>query len=82
MPPRPPKPCNSPPGARCAGAGDLPIANYDELSVPDAAEAVRGLESPEQLQAVLRYEEDHKNRSGVLTVTRSRHAEVARAAVS
>ncbi len=43
---------------------------------------MRGPDSPEQLQAVQRYEEGHKNRSGVLTATRSRHAEVARSAVS
>jgi len=61
---------------------ELPIANFDELSVPDAVEAVRGLESPEDLTAVQRYEEKHKNRSGVLTVIRSRHAEVAEMAVS
>ncbi|TCK26728.1 ferritin-like domain-containing protein [Pseudonocardia endophytica] len=63
-------------------ASELPIRDFDSLSVSDAASAVRGLESPEDLQAVLRYEEEHKNRSGVLTVARSRHAEAARSTVS
>lgn len=63
-------------------AAELPIDGFDSLSVPDAAEAVRGLDAPEDVQAVLRYEEQHKNRTGVVTVARSRHAEVARETVS
>lgn len=63
-------------------AGELPVDGYDALSVPDAAEAVRGLETPEDVQAVLRYEEQHKNRAGVVSVARNRHAEVARETVS
>ncbi|MFP5072159.1 ferritin-like domain-containing protein [Pseudonocardia nantongensis] len=63
-------------------SAELPVTDYDALSVPDAAEAVRGLDAPEDVQAVLRYEELHKNRSGVVTVARTRHAEVARETVS
>lgn len=63
-------------------AAELPVADYDALSVPAAAEAVRGLEAPEDVQAVLRYEEAHRNRTGVVTVARHRHAEVARETVS
>lgn len=64
------------------GAGELPVDGYDDLSVPDAARAVRELDTPEDVQAVLRYEEQHKNRAGVLTAARTRHAEVARETVA
>lgn len=69
-------------GRGALAPGELPIRDFDTLSVSDAAAAVRRLESAEDLQAVLRHEEEHKKRSGVLTVARARHAEVARASVS
>ncbi|MDQ4118284.1 MAG: ferritin-like domain-containing protein [Actinomycetota bacterium] len=61
---------------------ELPIREFDRLSVSDAVAAVRTLETAEDLQAVLRYEDKHNNRAGVLTVARSRHADVARTTVS
>ncbi|WP_145981285.1 hypothetical protein [Pseudonocardia sp. HH130629-09] len=62
--------------------GELPVGGHDDLSVPDAARAVRELDAPEDGQAVLRYEERRKNRAGVLTAARTRHAEVARETVA
>ncbi|MEV1295614.1 ferritin-like domain-containing protein [Pseudonocardia sp. NPDC049635] len=63
-------------------AAELPVPDYDALPVGEAADAIRRLDSLEAVQAVLRYEEQHKNRTGVVTVARTRHAEVAREAVS
>lgn len=63
-------------------AGELPVSGYDALSSKDAVTAVRALESVEDVQAVARYEERHKNRSGVVTAARNRHAEMAKATVA
>ncbi len=61
---------------------ELPIRDYDTLSVQAAASAVRELGSVEEVQAVVRYEERHKNRSGVVTAARDRHAEMAKATLA
>lgn len=43
------------------GSGDLPISNYDDLSVNEASQKLGGL-SEEQLQKVRAYEKQNKNR--------------------
>jgi hypothetical protein len=62
-------------------ADELPVRRYDELSVQDAVAAVKKLDSPDDLQAVLRYEEQHKNRSGVVSAAQTRIAALAKDAV-
>jgi hypothetical protein len=62
-------------------ADELPVRRYDELSVQDVVAAVKKLDSPDDLQAVRRYEEQHKNRSGVVSAAQTRFAALAKDAV-
>jgi hypothetical protein len=62
-------------------AAELPIKNYDDLSVADAVKAVKGLKTPKDLHVVIHYEEAHKNRSSVVSATQTRLAELAKEAV-
>lgn len=43
-------------------AAELPIADYDELNVSDAATAVKDLANPSDVRAIIAYEEASKNR--------------------
>jgi len=58
-------------------ASELPVRNYDGLSVHDATAAVRKLDEPADLRAVEAYEQRHKNRAGVLSALRERSATLA-----
>jgi hypothetical protein len=62
-------------------ADELPIKNYDDLSVADAIKAVKGLKTPKDLHVVINYEEAHKNRSSVVSATQTQLAELAKDAV-
>ena len=62
-------------------AAELPIKNYDDLSVADAVKAVKGLKTPKDLHVVIHYEEAHKNRSSVVSATQTQLAELAKEAV-
>src|SRR4051812_30907926 len=62
-------------------ADELPIKNYDDLSVADAVKAVKGLKAPKDLHVVIHYEEANKNRSSVVSATQTRLAELAKEAV-
>ncbi|WP_233517816.1 ferritin-like domain-containing protein [Geodermatophilus marinus] len=62
-------------------ADELPVKGYDSLSTQDAVKAVKGLTSPHELRVVIRYEETHKNRSGVISATQTRLADLAKEAV-
>lgn len=62
-------------------AGDLPIDGYDTLTATAAAREVRELDDAEDLQLVLRYEEAHKSRRGVVSAAERRLTELAEAAV-
>jgi hypothetical protein len=62
-------------------AAELPIKNYDDLSVADAVKAVKGLKTPKDLHVVIHYEEAHKDRSSVVSATQTRLAELAKEAV-
>jgi len=62
-------------------ADELPIKNYDDLSVADAVKAVKGLKTPKDLHVVIHYEEAHKNRSSVVSATQTQLAELAKEAV-
>lgn len=62
-------------------AAELPIKNYDELSVADAIKAVKGLKTPKDLHVVIHYEEANKNRSSVVSATQTQLADLAKEAV-
>jgi bacterioferritin (cytochrome b1) len=62
-------------------ADELPIKGYDSLSTQDAVKAVKALTRPHDLNVVIRYEETHKNRSGVVSATQTRLAALAKEAV-
>src|SRR4051794_2743213 len=62
-------------------ADELPIKNYDNLNLSDAAKAVKQLKEPRDIRVVLRYEETHKNRSNVVSAAQVALADVAKEAV-
>lgn len=57
---------------------ELPIAGYDGLGKNEAVDAIKKLETADALNAVLRYEEAHKNRQGVVSATQTRYAALAK----
>ncbi|HZG91665.1 MAG TPA: ferritin-like domain-containing protein [Pseudonocardia sp.] len=62
-------------------AAELPIEGYDELAATAASAKIRELTDPDEVAAVLAYEEKHKNRAGVVSTGRTRFATLAREAV-
>jgi hypothetical protein len=62
-------------------ADELPIKNYDQLSVGDAIKAIKGLKSPEDIRVVIHYEEAHKNRANVASAAQTQLAALAKEAV-
>jgi DNA-binding ferritin-like protein len=62
-------------------ADELPIKDYDSLSVPDAVKAIKGLKTPHDVNVVIRYEETHKNRSNVASAAQTQLAALAKEAV-
>jgi hypothetical protein len=62
-------------------ADELPIADYDALNVNDAVGAIKELTEPADLRAVIAYEEQHKNRQGVVSAAQTRVADIAREVV-
>ena len=61
---------------------ELPVRRYDQLSAQDAVTAIKKLDSPEDVHAVTRYEEEHKNRTTVVSAAQTRHAEIAKDAIT
>lgn len=61
-------------------AVEVPIKNYDELTAPEAITALRKLSDPEELNTVIRFEESHKKRSGVISAAQARQAALAKEA--
>ncbi|GAC1406253.1 MAG: hypothetical protein NVSMB60_26010 [Mycobacterium sp.] len=59
-------------------AGELPVADYDDLNVGDAVAAVKELDDAADIRAVVAYEESHKNRQGVVSAAQTRLADIAR----
>jgi len=59
-------------------ASELPIRNYDKLSIADAVAAVKKLGSPEDVRAVIGYEENTRNRKGVASAAQARLAGIAK----
>jgi hypothetical protein len=62
-------------------ADELPIKNYDSLSVADTVKAVKQLKTPHDINVVIRYEETHKNRSNVASAAQTQLAALAKEAV-
>ena len=62
-------------------ADELPIADYDELNVSDAVAAIKDLDESADLRVVIAYEEQHKNRSSVVSAAQVRVADIAREVV-
>ena len=62
-------------------ADELPIKNYDDLTVADAVKAIKALKTPKDLHVVIHYEEAHKNRSNVASAAQTRLADLAKEAV-
>lgn len=56
---------------------ELPISGYDELAVNDAVNAVKQLNDPADVRAILAYEEAHKNRQRVVSAVNTRAAAIA-----
>lgn len=57
--------------------GELPIGDYDDLTVPQAVAAVKDLTDPADIRAAVAYEEAHKNRHGVVSAAQTRLAAIA-----
>ncbi|GAA3160242.1 hypothetical protein GCM10010531_09650 [Blastococcus jejuensis] len=62
-------------------AAELPIKNYDDLSVSDAVKAIKGLTTPRDIHVVVHYEESHKDRSSVVSAAQTQLAALAKEAV-
>ncbi len=62
-------------------ADELPIKNYDQLSVSDAVKAIKGLKEPRDIRVVIRYEETHKGRANVASAAQTQLAALAKEAV-
>jgi len=59
-------------------SSELPIKNYDKLSIGDAVTAVEKLDQPADLRTIISYEEATKNRTGVVSATQTRLAGIAK----
>jgi hypothetical protein len=64
------------PAATEAPAGEPPLPNYDELTVPSLRARMRNL-SVEQLNEVIAYEKAHANRADVIAMFERRIAKLA-----
>lgn len=60
---------------------ELPIPDYDELNVSSSVAAIKELTEPAEVRAVIAYEEQHRNRSSVISAAQVRVAEIAREVV-
>ena len=59
-------------------AAELPIKHYEEMTAQESIAALRKLSDPDELNAMIRFEESHKNRSGVISAAHTRYAAVAK----
>lgn len=68
-------------GAGVLNADELPIPNYDELTVSDAVAAVKELTDASDIRTIVAWEEAHKNRSRVVSASQTRLADIAQEVV-
>ena len=59
-------------------AAELPIKHYEEMTAQESIAALRKLSDPDELNAMIRFEESHKSRSGVISAAQTRYAAVAK----
>ncbi|MCY7341710.1 MAG: ferritin-like domain-containing protein [Pseudonocardia sp.] len=59
-------------------AAELPVKDYEEMTTPSAIAAIRRLSTADDLRAMVAFEENHKNRSGVVSAAQTRYAGVAK----
>ena len=57
---------------------ELPIDDYDELGVQDAIKQIKSLGSSEDVRAIVRFEETHKDRANVVSAAQTRLAAIAK----
>ena len=62
-------------------ADELPIKNFDQLTVGDAIKAIKNLKTPHDVRVVINYEEAHKNRANVASAAQTQLADMAKEAV-
>ena len=60
---------------------ELPIADYDDLNVNEAASAVKELTDPADIRVIVAYEEAHKDRQRVVSAAQTRLAAIAQEVV-
>lgn len=58
-------------------ASELPIPHFEELTAPDSITAIRGLDDAAEVRAVAAFEEQHKNRTSVLSAADARLSALA-----
>jgi ferritin-like metal-binding protein YciE len=58
-------------------ADELPVTEYDDLNVNEAVAAVKDLDAPADIRAIITYEEAHKNRHGIVSAAQTRIAAIA-----
>jgi hypothetical protein len=59
-------------------AAELPIKRYEEMTAQESIAALRKLSDPDELNAMIRFEESHKKRSGVISAAQTRYAAIAK----
>ncbi len=59
---------------------ELPIPGYHELGMPEAITRIKELDDTDEVRAIVRYEEAHKDRAGVVSAAQARVAAIAREA--
>ena len=62
-------------------ADELPIKNFDNLSVSDAIKQIKNLKTAHDINVVIRYEETHKSRANVASAAQTQLAALAKEAV-
>ena len=62
-------------------ADELPIKNYDQLSVGDAVKAIKDLKESHDIRVIIRYEETHKSRANLVSAAQTQLASLAKEAV-
>src|ERR687890_31567 len=62
-------------------ADELPIKNFDQLSVGDAVKAIKDLQDAHDIRVIIRYEETHKSRANVVSAAQTQLASLAKEAV-
>src|SRR5215218_967853 len=62
-------------------ADELPIKNFDQLTVGDAVKAIKDLKESHDIRVIIRYEEIHKSRANVVSAAQTQLASLAKEAV-